>query len=279
MFEILEKQEVAPNVHELVISAPRIATAARAGQFVILMTDDRAERVPFTLSDWDADAGTVTLIVMESGLASRKVVMMQAGDELSHLAGPLGKPLEIDNYGVVALAGGCYGIGAIVCIAKALKQAGARVITVAEARSHYLHYYKDKLAAASDELIQATIDGSSGVKGHACDVIGRMLSDGEHIDRVVAVGCPFMMMLMARATSPHGVKTLAAMNTIMVDGTGMCGACRVMVGGERKFACVDGPFFDAHAIDWDDVFGRRSAYRRDEIAAVKYAHTHEHRRQ
>jgi NAD(P)H-flavin reductase len=276
VFKIIEKQEVAPNVHELVIEAPQIARKAKPGQFVILMADETSERVPFTISGWDQDAGTITIIVLEMGQSSRKLVTKEVGDAVAHLAGPLGVPLEIERYGTVALAAGCYGIGAIVCIAEALKEAGNRVITVIEARSHYLHYYKKKLEASADQFIQTTIDGSEGVKGHSVDVIGRKLKEGETLDRVIAVGCPFMMMLTAWETKPFGVKTLAALNPIMVDGTGMCGACRVSVSDETKFACVDGPFFDAHQVDWDELFARKAAYSAEEINSLERTEPHRH---
>ncbi len=268
MFEIVNKREIAPNVHEAVIRAPAIAKKARPGQFVIMMVDERSERVPFTLCDWDAAAGTVTLVIQEVGQSTRKFVRLKAGDHVSHLVGPLGVPLDIENYGTVGLAAGCYGIGAVLGVARAMKRAGNRVITVIEADSHYLHYFRDELQATSDELIQTTIDGSEGVKGHSVDVIKRKLESGEPMDRVIAVGCVFMMMLAGNITKPFGVKTLVALNPIMLDGTGMCGACRVTVGNETKFACVDGPFFDAHQVDWDELWDRRAAYSLDEIHAV-----------
>jgi NAD(P)H-flavin reductase len=202
------------------------------------------------------------------GQSSRKLALLREGDAVSHLVGPLGVPLEIEKYGTVLLAGGCYGIGAIVPIARAMKEAGNRVIVVVEARSSYMHYYREKLEAVSDELIQTTIDGSMGVKGHAVDVIAQKLKEGEKVDCVVAVGCPFMMMLVGQETKPQGVKTVAALNPIMLDGTGMCGACRVTVGEETKFACVDGPFFDAHLIDWDELWDRRAAYRFEEVQSL-----------
>lgn len=268
MFEILQKREIAPNVHRAVIHAPAIAKKARPGQFVILMVDERSERVPFTLCDWDRDAGTVTLVVQEVGQSSRKFVLLKAGDHVAHLVGPLGVPLEIERYGTVALAAGCYGIGAVLGIARAMKAAGNRVLSVVEADSAYLHYYRDELLATSDEFVQTTIDGSNGLKGHSVDVIKRKLESGEQLDRVFAVGCVFMMMLTGNITKPFGVKTLVALNPIMLDGTGMCGACRVTVGNETKFACVDGPFFDAHEVDWDELWDRRAAYGEDEIHAV-----------
>ncbi len=276
MFEILAKREIAPNVHETVLRAPAIARKARAGQFVILMVDERSERVPYTLCDWDCEAGTVTLVVQEVGQSSRKLVLLQVGDHVAHLAGPLGVPVETAQYGTVALAAGCYGLGAILSIARAMQAAGNRVLVIVEADSHYLHYYREKLQAASDEFIQTTIDGSEGIKGHAADVIKQKLEGGEKLDRVIAVGCPFMMMIVGEGTKPFGVKTLAALNPIMLDGTGMCGACRVTVGGQTQFACVDGPYFDAHEIDWGELFDRKAAYSDEEIQAVARTDAVEH---
>jgi NADH dehydrogenase/NADH:ubiquinone oxidoreductase subunit G/NAD(P)H-flavin reductase len=267
-FEILEKCEIVPNIHEIVIAAPKVARKAQPGQFVIVMVDEKSERVPYTLSDWDAEKGTITLVVLEVGRSSRKLALLRAHDIITHLVGPLGQPLEIGRYGTVVLAAGCYGIGAIVPIARAMKDAGNRVIAIVEARSHYMHYYKTKLQAVCDELIQTTIDGSLNIRGHVADAIAQKLRSGEKIDRVIAVGCPFMMMLVGRETQPFGVKTLAALNPIMLDGTSMCGACRVTVGGETKFACVDGPFFDAHLIDWEELRGRRAGYTAQEIHSV-----------
>ena len=277
MFEILDRREVAPNIHKAVIHAPAIAKKARPGQFVIVMVDERSERVPFTLCDWDRDAGTITLVVQEVGQSTRKFVLLETGAVLAHVVGPLGVPLEIERYGTVALASGCYGVGASLCTARAMKEAGNRVLTVIEADSHYLHYFRDELQAVSDELIQTTIDGSEGIKGHSVDVIQRKLEAGEPIDRVIAVGCVFMMMLAGNVTKPFGVKTLVALNPIMLDGTGMCGACRVTVGGETKFACVDGPFFDAHEVDWDELWDRRAAYSIEEIHAVARTEVMGHR--
>ncbi len=267
-FQIVRKGEIAPNVHEVVIEAPSAAKKAQPGQFVIVMVDEKSERAPYTLVDWDAEKGTITLIVLEVGQSSRKLALLRTGDRIAHIAGPLGTPVKIEHYGTVVLAGGCYGIGAIVPIARAMKEAGNKVISIVEARSHYLHYYREKLEAVSDELIQTAIDGSMRVKGHAVDVIKQKLKNGEKIDRVIAIGCSFMMMLVARETQPFEVKTLAALNSIMLDGTGMCGACRVSVGGKTKFACVDGPFFDAHLIDWEELFARRAAYGPQEIESI-----------
>ena len=267
-FRVLRKSEIAPNVHEVVIEAPTVANKARPGQFAMVMVDEKSERVPYTLCDWDAHNGTITLVVLEVGQSTRKLVLLEEGARLAHLAGPLGIPAEIERYGTVVLAAGCYGIGAILPIARAMKAAGNRVIAVVEARSYYLHYYRERLMAACDELVQTAIDGSMEIKGHAVDVISQKLKAGEKIDRVIVVGCPFMMMLVGRETQPFGVRTFAALNSIMLDGTGMCGACRVSVAGKTKFACVDGPFFDAHLIDWEELFARREAYVTQEIHSV-----------
>lgn len=276
-FEILEKQEIAPNVHEIVIKAPEVAKKAQPGQFIILMVDQESERVPFTLCDWDGEKGTITLVVLEVGQSSRKLVLLEPGDKLAHVVGPLGIPLEIKNYGKVVLAAGCYGIGAILRIAAALKQIGNHVTVITEGRSHYKHYYKEKLTAACDEMIQTAIDGSLSVRGHAVDALGQKLKDGEKFDLVIAIGCPFMMMLTQQETKPYELKTLAALNPIMLDGTGMCGACRLTVGDETKFACVDGPFFDAHLVDWEELWDRRVAYSAEEIHLVGRTESVTHR--
>lgn len=267
-FQVVSKREVSPNNHELIFYAPAVARKAKAGQFVIVMADATSERVPYTLCDWDAEAGTIKLVVQEKGQSSRKLALMRAGDMASHIVGPLGTPLQVENFGTVVLLGGCYGIGAHIANAKALKAAGNHVILIIEARSHYLHYYQEELAAAADEFIASTIDGSNGVKGHAIDVLLRRLKAGLKVDRVIAVGCPFMMMVAAMETKDMSIPVLAALNPIMLDGTGMCGACRVTVGGETKFACVDGPFFDAHLIDWSELRDRREAYSDAEIGSL-----------
>ena len=275
VFRILDKHEIAPNVYEVVISAPEVAKKALPGQFIILMVDEQSERVPYTLSGWDAEKGTITLVVLEKGQSSRKLILLDVNDKLVHVVGPLGVPLEIDNYGTVVLASGCYGIAAIVPIAKAMKKAGNRVIAISEARSHYLHYYKEKLQDVCDQFIQTTIDGSMGFKGHAIDALTQKLSNGEKIDRVIAVGCPFMMMVTAQETKPYGVKTLAALNPIMLDGTGMCGACRVTVGDQMKFACVDGPEFNGHEVDFDEMLLRNRNYIENEkISTDRFEERH-----
>lgn len=267
-FRILSKEEIVPNTFKLVIHAPAVAKRAKAGQFCIAMADETSERVPYTLCDWDAEAGTITLVVLEKGQSSRKLILLPEGGRLAHVTGPLGIPFEVKNYGRVALAGGCYGVGAVGPVARALRAAGNHVTVAVEARSHYLTYLSKQLADASDEFIQTTIDGSTGFKGHAVDAIEANLKAGGHYDLVVAIGCPFMMMLVSELTKPLNIPTQVSLNPIMLDGTGMCGACRVTVGDSVKFACVDGPFFDAHLVDWEEVRDRRQAYSHEEVQSV-----------
>lgn len=280
-FQVVSKKEISPNNYEIVFYAPAVAKKAKAGQFVIVMADATSERTPYTLCDWNAKQGTITLVIQEKGQSSRKLALMEPGDAASHIVGPLGTPLAIENYGTVVLLGGCYGIGAHIANAKALKAAGNQVVVIIEARSHYLHYYEKELSEIADEVIASTIDGSNGVRGHAIDVLLSKIKAGKTVDRVIVVGCPFMMMVVAKETRELSVPVWVALNPIMLDGTGMCGACRVTVAGETRFACVDGPFFDAHQIDWEEFKDRREAYSDAEISALSTtepvvpAHHHE----
>jgi NAD(P)H-flavin reductase len=269
MFKILQKQEIAPNVHEVVIDAPAVARKVQPGQFIILMVDSESERVPYSLSEWDPKAGTISIVILEVGQSSRKLALCREGDEIEHLVGPLGQPLDTKAIGSVAITAGCYGIGAVIGIARSYREAGNEVTIFSEARSYYMHYYKEKLSAVANELVQTTIDGSLGVQGHATKALRQRLAGGDQFDLVVAIGCPFMMMITSRDTAPHKVQTLVALNPIMLDGTGMCGACRVTVDEKTKFACVDGPFFDGHLVDWDELWDRRAAYDQDEIMALE----------
>ncbi len=265
MIRILAKERIAPNVHYYRIEAPNIARKAEAGQFVMVIPDEYSERIPITISDWDEDEGTVSIVFLEIGAASERLAQMKADDEIYSFAGPLGKPFELGKFGTVALIGGCYGIGGIYPAARALKVYENKVICYSEARSRFLLYWNDKLENVSDEVRYSTADGSFGFKGHAYDLLENDLKNGESFDRIMAVGCTYMMYRVAEASRPYGVKTIVSMNPIMIDGTGMCGACRLLVKGETRFACVDGPHFDAHEIDWDVVLARRKAYLEEEI--------------
>ena len=265
MSKIVEKEQIAPNIHSCTVDAPGIAKKALPGQFVIVIPDEYSERVPITIADWDAEKGYITIVFLEIGASTQRLAELNTGDDVYSFTGPLGKPFEIENFGTVALVGGCYGIGGIYRAAKTLKENGNKVICFSEARSKFLLYWNKKLEEVADEVRYSTVDGSLGSKGHSFDLIEENLKSGEHFDRIMAVGCTFMMYRVAQVTNPFCVKTIVSMNPVMIDGTGMCGACRLVVEGETKFACVDGPHFDAHKIDWNIVSDRRKAYLEEEI--------------
>ena len=267
-FEILENKMLAPNFHELTVKAPEAAKFARPGQFAILMANSDSERSPFTLIDWNAEEGWVKFIIEEVGRSSAEIGALQKGDRLAVLSGPLGTPLDLGRFkkgSKALLLGGCYGIAAIYPIARELKKAGVRTVCAIEASSSYMLYYKDKLASVCDELIVSTRDGSEGRRGGCINV---MEERGAEFDEIVAIGCVFMMKQCASKAPADGRDMFCSLNPIMVDGTGMCGACRVTVGGETKFACVDGPFFRLDKVDFGELGKRRSAYRLIEIEAM-----------
>jgi ferredoxin--NADP+ reductase len=257
---VVKAEPLAPNLQLLTVHAPAVAAKIEAGQFIILRADEHGERVPLTVADWDREAGTVSCVFMQVGTSTYKLGQLKEGDIVPTFVGPLGKAVEVDHWGKVMCAGGCYGIAGIYPIVRALKEKGNEVTTVIEGRSGFLLYWLDRLEAVSDKLIIATRDGSMGEKEGYPRGIVKMLDEGEQLDRVIAIGCTFMMYEMAETTRPFDVKTIVSLNPIMIDGTGMCGACRVVVDGETKFACVDGPDFDAHKVDWDLLFSRRKAY-------------------
>jgi NAD(P)H-flavin reductase len=263
MYELMEKSEIF-NVHKMVVSAPDIARSVKPGQFVIVMGDEYGERLPLTVSDWDADTGAITLYVLELGISTLELGRMNVGDSLYAVTGPLGLPSEIKHYGTIALGGGCYGIGGIYPIARACKQAGNTVISIIEARYSSMFYHEKELHAVSDQVLYATSDGSRGKRGKVEDVITEMLENGAKIDQAFFMGCTQMLERCSEATRPYAIPTKVALNSIMLDGTGMCGACRVSIGGETKFACVDGPEFDGHKVDWKELNQRKSAYAEQE---------------
>lgn len=266
---VVERVSLAPNVQLLTVRAPVVASKIQPGNFVIVRADEYGERTPLTVADWDRQAGTVSCVFMTVGTSTYKLAELEKGDVVPTFVGPLGKPLELDNWGTVLLIGGCYGIGIIYPLARALKEKGNRVISLIEGRSEFLLYWQDRLEAASDETIYATKDLSAGEHRDAEDVFVDLMKNEQGVQRVYAIGCTFLMYHMAQATRPYGVKTIVSLNPIMIDGTGMCGACRVSVGGETKFACVDGPDFDAHLVDWDLLLSRRKAYLGPEAESVE----------
>ncbi|MFW9921782.1 MAG: sulfide/dihydroorotate dehydrogenase-like FAD/NAD-binding protein [Candidatus Thorarchaeota archaeon] len=269
MYEVIEKVELVPNIHKLIIREPNVAEKAKPGQFVIVIPDEFGERVPLCIADVNKD--TFTVFVVELGISSAKIGQVKQGDKLYSVAGPLGMPAVLGKFGTVVLGGGCYGIGAIYPIAKALKQLGNKVITIIEARSSYLLYYQKELKSVSDELFIATSDGSVGTNGHVQDVLDKLIKNDYRFDHAKFIGCTYMMMNCSHITAPYKIPTMVALNTIMLDGTGMCGCCRVSIGGETKFACVDGPEFDGHQVDWEELMKRKSAYLEEEMISYQTA--------
>ena len=269
MVEVVERRMIVPNVHQLTVLAPDVAAMARPGNFVILRPDAEGERIPLTLADWDAEAGTVTSIFVQVGASTAKLARLKAGDTIPSYAGPLGNETEIGEYGTVLLIGGCYGLGSIYPIASAMKAAGNRVYALIEARSSYLLYWDDKLATVADRVIVITRDGSRGYKGHVTRLPEILTLEKLSPDRIIVHGCTFQMMTVARQTKPLGVKTIVSMNPIMIDGTGMCGVCRLTVAGKTKFACVDGPEFDGHEVDWEEFLARRESYNPEEVDPLR----------
>jgi NAD(P)H-flavin reductase/ferredoxin len=266
-FRVVARDEIVPNFHRLVVEAPTVAHHAKPGQFAILMVGQRSERAPFTLVDWDKEAGTITLVIEEVGRSSQEITRLKPGDLVAHVSGPLGLPLPVEGGRTVVLGGGCYGIGAIFPIARALKQAGSKVVAAIEACTAHMLYMEQELRSVCDRLYIATKDGSRGRKGGVQDVFMDLQKAGIKIDQYVAVGCTFMMRQVAKKTDA-GIPLQVSLNPIMVDGTGMCGACRVAVGSETKFACVNGPFFDGRLVDWAELASRRNAYVRREVEAM-----------
>ncbi|HHV07860.1 MAG TPA: sulfide/dihydroorotate dehydrogenase-like FAD/NAD-binding protein [Firmicutes bacterium] len=272
MYRIVHKEQISPVVHLMVIEAPEVAAKASPGQFVILRVDDEGERVPLTIADFDRENGTITCIFQEVGYTTKQLATFEVGDHLATFVGPLGQPSEIDNYGTVVLVGGGVGVAPIFPIARALKQAGNEVITIIGARTKELLFWEDRLRQCSDELIVCTDDGSYGYHGLVTEPLKQLLDKGKKVARVWSIGPTIMMRFVAKTTSPFEVPTTVSMNPIMVDGTGMCGACRVSVGGETKFACVDGPEFDGHKVDWQLAMRRMNAYKDKEQQALSHSH-------
>jgi ferredoxin--NADP+ reductase len=269
MYKVIERRSIVPNLHELTIEAPAVAESVQAGNFVIVRPDDHGERIPLSVAEWDREAGTVTSIFMQVGASTAKLAYLKPGDTIPTFSGPLGKETEITKYGTVLCVGGCYGIGSIYPIARALKEAGNRVYTLVEARSSFLLYWQDKLETVSDGYFEITRDGTTGRKGHVGEIPDMMRENGIEPDLVIANGCTFQMMKVSEVTRPLGWKTIVSMNPIMIDGTGMCGVCRLTIAGETKFACVDGPDFDGHEVDWEEFLARRKTYVPEEIAPLR----------
>ena len=259
--EVLEKRELAPRTHYLRVEAPLVASHAQPGQFIILRLHEKGERIPLTIADSDPAERSITLIVQEIGGTTKQIAALRAGDHVSDVLGPLGTPSEIENFGTVVLLGGGFGIAAIHPIAKKLRAIGNRVISILGARTKELLILEKEMRAASHEVIIVTDDGSYGRQGLVIDPLKEMIAQGTRIDRVVAIGPLPMMRAVAELTRPYGIRTVVSLNPVMVDGTGMCGGCRVSVGEATRFACVDGPEFDAHLVNFDELVSRTQMYR------------------
>jgi NAD(P)H-flavin reductase len=269
MFKILAKEKLCPVIDFVKVEAPAVAKKAKAGQFVVIRVDEVGERIPLTLADWDEKEGTLSLVAMRVGTTTCKLAALNAGEHILDLSGPLGLPSEIENFGTVVCVGGGVGVAPIYPVARALKQAGNEVITVMGARSKDLLFWEERLRSVSDELIVTTDDGSYARKGLVTDPLKEVLERGKRISRVIAIGPAIMMKFCSLTTKPFGVTTIVSLNAIMVDGTGMCGCCRVSIDGVTKFVCVNGPEFDAHHVDWDLLFTRQRIFCDEEKLSLE----------
>jgi NAD(P)H-flavin reductase len=268
MFKIIEKTFLSENVARLVIQAPYIAKSRKAGHFIILRIDENGERIPLTIADADIEKGTITLYVQRVGVSSHKLCAMNAGESVAGVVGPLGTATHIANVGTILCAGGGVGVAPLFPIVQAMKLAGNRVITVIAARSKELIILEDEMRKYSDELIIMTDDGSKGKKGLITEGMEEVILR-EKIDEAMVIGPTIMMKYAALTTKKYDIPTQASLNTIMVDGTGMCGACRVTVGGKTEFVCVDGPEFDAHQVNFDEMINRLKAYKSKECKCYR----------
>ena len=269
-FPIVAREDFSDSTFLLVIHHPVMARAARPGQFVIVMTHGRGERIPLTIADFDRDAGTITLVVQAVGKTTKEMQRdCQAGSSLHGMVGPMGVPSRIGEVRKVVCVGGGLGVAPVFPLARAFKEKGAYVIGIVGFRNADLIFWEDKFRACCDELIICTDDGSTGLKGFVTDGLQAAIDAHSDIEEVVAIGPPVMMKACAEATRAHAIKTMVSLNPIMVDGTGMCGGCRVVVDGKMMFACVDGPDFDAHAVDFDDLVNRLRRFSSEEKLALE----------
>ena len=264
MFRIVNKRELNSMVTLLDIEAPFVAKNAQAGQFIIFRLDELGERVPLTIADYDREKGTVTIMFQPAGKSTQMLNLMEPGDYIADFVGPLGKPTEMEGLKRVAVVGGGVGCAIAYPVAKGMHEHGIEVDMIAGFRTKDIVILEDEMRAGCTNLHLCTDDGSYGWKGFTTDKLKELIESGREYDEVVAIGPTIMMKFVCVATKPYGVKTIVSLNPIMIDGTGMCGGCRVTVGGETKFACVDGPEFDGHLVDWDELLKRNSIYKEEE---------------
>lgn len=269
MYKITAKEDLAPNITRFSVEAPEVARSRKPGQFVVVRADETSERVPLTIVDSDPEKGTIDLIIQKAGFSTTCLVSYEVGEGFLDILGPLGRPTDMENYGTVVCVGGGVGTAVLYPIVKGLKEAGNKVITINGARNKELVILEKELAEVSDELIITTDDGSYGIKGFGSTILQGLIDDKTKIDFVVAIGPTLMMKAVAEVTRPYGIKTIVSLNAIMIDGTGMCGGCRVTVGDEIKFACVDGPEFDAHLVDFNEQIAKHHYYDQEEACQME----------
>lgn len=269
MNEITELRKLAPQINLLKLNVPLITQKAKAGQFVVLRINEEGERIPMSITDLDPKTGILTIIFQEVGKTTAHLARLKKGEVLADVVGPLGIPTHMENFGTCVCIGGGIGIAPIYFVAKTLKQMGNKVISIIGARSKNLLILEDEMKKVSDQLLISTDDGSYGRHGFVTDVLTQLLSQKVKVDFIMAIGPVIMMKAVCGVTAPQGIKTIVSLNPVMVDGTGMCGACRVTVGGKTKFACVDGPDFDGHQVDFDELFKRQAMYQKQEKRAME----------
>jgi ferredoxin--NADP+ reductase len=274
LYPILYNRELVKGIHLFEIEAPEVAQKARAGQFIIVRIDEKGERIPLTIAGWDKDRGIVVIVFQEAGTTTKRLAELKAGDNIADFVGPLGIPSHVENFGEIVCVAGGVGVAPIVPIATALKAAGNRITSILGARNKELVFWENELRQVSDYLTVTTDDGSYGQKGLVTDVLKKLLTENKNISRVIAVGPVMMMKFTALTTQPFNVPTIVSLNPIMVDGTGMCGACRVSVGGVTRFTCVDGPEFDGHQVNWDELIARQRQYLDEEKVSLIAWHGH-----
>jgi len=270
MYQIVEKKVLSKDVKMLKINAPLVAKKALPGQFIILRIDEKGERIPLTIADSDPNKGTISIIFLEVGKTTKQLGLLNVGDSLENFAGPLGMPSEVKKYGTVVCVGGGVGIAPLYPIVKALKERDNRVISILGAKTADLLLLEKEIQSYSDEFYIATDDGSKGHKGFVSDVLQQVI-EKHKVDMVMAIGPIIMMKVVSNLTKKYNIKTLVSLNPIMVDGTGMCGGCRVSIDGKTKFACVDGPEFDGHKVDYDNLMLRNRRFIHAEGDACKLA--------
>jgi ferredoxin--NADP+ reductase len=263
-YTILSKEKLAPGITKFEIKAPLVARKALPGQFVVIRVTEKGERIPLTIVDTDPERGSLSIVVLEAGKTTKLLSSLEPGQSILNCLGPLGRPTEIGFHGEVACVGGGVGVACLYPVVRALKRAGNKVLTMIGARNAQLLIFEQELRKWSDELLVSTDDGSRGHKGFVHELLKRALEEGRRPNLVYAVGPVLMMKAVAEVTRPYQIKTIASLNPIMVDGTGMCGSCRVEVGGQMRFACVDGPEFDAHQVDFDLLLKRNQRYLEEE---------------